>query len=671
MKAAFIGWFFGMNGRNQFLKNETIYTPFFVLVLMKFSVLLLLSFLIFKVSFAQKEVRGNSSSTISASLKANIDNLNTIAHDVYLTLPDSARKIAENALMLSQQSNYSLGKGRSFYNIGQIYWSQSYYTISLFYLNSAIDYLPESNPLDLSDCYNSLGRTYADLENYTLALANLDKSLYFAGADTGRKAEAYSERAYVYCKLKNYDKAIQAAQYALKLNLAINATGNIAVIYARLGIIYRLKSDYHTALSYDDIALSMSKKTFNKRLRAKLYSEYALINNAQHNYEAAIDYANKGVALADSIGVIDAQTNAYKALVETYELKNDPKQALVYQKKYNSIKDSVNAAARLKTIKLIQNYYALNSRLNSIALMEANGNASKAKIKFQDKLILVLSLSLLVLISVLSITYYLYKEKKHLSSQLEQQHNELSDQKDVIVLQAANLQSVNGLKDKLLAVIGHDLRTPVANLSSIVEMFSDGYLTVDEVNDLMKNMNPIVKGAELTLSNLTEWAGSQIKGRNITLTNVDIFLLGVEMEQTFLHPLQLKNIEFNNLAYPGQGVLADENHLKVILRNLISNAIKFTHYNGVVTLSTIIEKDQLIISLKDSGKGLTPDEIKKLFYLDTHFSYSGTSGETGTGIGLLLCKELVELNGGKLNVRSEIGRGSTFYFNLPLIRAYA
>jgi len=156
------------------------------------------------------------------------------------------------------------------------------------------------------------------------------------------------------------------------------------------------------------------------------------------------------------------------------------------------------------------------------------------------------------------------------------------------------LQSVNNLKDNLLAVIGHDLRTPVANMSNIIEMFNEGYLDAGEVSELMKEISPIMKGAELTLSNLTEWAGSQIKGKNVNSTNVDIFLLGVEMEQTFMHHLQLKSIEFNNNAYAGQSVLADENHIKVILRNLVSNAIKFTDNKGNITLATQIKNNSII-----------------------------------------------------------------------------
>jgi signal transduction histidine kinase len=626
--------------------------------------------LIYKLSAAQTGAPVYSPVNTVSALHANIDHFNKVAYNIYLTFPDSARKLAEEALLLSQKTGYSFGKGRSFYNIGLIYWSQSYYTISLFYLNSATNYLPANKPLYLSDCFNALGRTYADLGNYKEALTNLSRSQYLAGNDIGRTAEVYSERAYVYCAAKNYDKAIAAAKYSLKLNSDIKAIGNIAVLYARLGTIYRYKKDYTNALIYDGASYALSLKTHNKRLKAKLFTEYALIYNLQHKYDEAISYAKKGVSLADSISVIDAEREGYKALVDSYELKNDLKNALAYQKKYHLMNDSVNNTARLKTMELIQSYYALNSKLNGIKLMELNDRENKTKIKAQNRLILILSFSLVILISVLSVTFYLYKQKKLLSNKLSLQHSALLDQNELIAVQSANLQSVNSLKDKLLAVIGHDLRTPVANMSNIIEMFNDGYLDANEVSDLMKEISPVIKGAELTLSNLTEWAGSQIKGRTVNSTNVDIFLLGVEMEQTFIHHLQLKGIEFINLAYAGQSVLADENHIKVILRNLVSNAIKFTD-KGNITIATQIENSSIIVSVTDTGKGMNNNEMEDLFSFSTHFSHSGTSGESGTGIGLLLCKELVELNGGKLAVRSWVGKGSCFYFNLPLVQAYA
>src|SRR6202012_3617077 len=211
----------------------------------------------------------------------------------------------------------------------------------------------------------------------------------------------------------------------------------------------------------------------------------------------------------------------------------------------------------------------------------------KSKIEFQHTIINILVASLVAVVILLSVTYYYYEQKKLLSNKLQQQHEELSAQKALIETQAANLEEVNSLKDKMMAVIGHDLRTPIANLHNILELFEGDYLTAEEVHVLMKDVSPIVKGTELTLSNLLDWAGSQIKGRSIDISKVDVFLLGAEMEQTFRHLLKQKQLQFINTAKPGQLAYADENHIKVILRNLMSNAIKFTNAEGKITLSTL------------------------------------------------------------------------------------
>jgi len=633
--------------------------------------LILLIVLMHNFSYAQRGHHAFSDPNSLESQQRHIDSLNDIAHNIFLAYPDSAHKIAADALILAEKLNYSFGKGRSFLNLGAIYWSQSYYPISLFYLKSALPFLSKKHPLYVSDAYRALGRTCADLKNYHDAQADLDTAAHYAGTDVATLAEVNNERSYIYCALKKYEKAIEAAKQSLKLNRKINAEGHIAVLYGRLGTIYLSQKKYMAALAYNDTAYRLGVKIHNRRLRAYTYAEFALANNAIGKYDDAIEFAKRGIALSDSIGVMDAENKSYSALIESYELKKDIKKALSLQKEYINVRDSLNAQAKLKTISLVQNYYDLNSKMSQMALMEIRDKDNKAKIESQHGLIITLTLSVLILSLILSATYYFYKQKEVLSTELQRQHKALLDQKQLIEVQTLNLQTVNNLKDKLLAVIGHDLRTPVANLSNIVQMFETGYLTFEEVHDLMKEINPVVKGAELTLSNLVEWAGSQIKGQSINSSSVDIFLLGVEMEQTFTHPLALKNIEFVNKAYPGQQVIADENHLKVVLRNLVSNAIKFTSNKGRIRLSTIIENNELIVSVEDSGKGMTAEEIDKLFFIDTHFSNSGTSGEKGTGIGLLLCKELVELNGGQLKVKSAIGRGSVFYFNLPLAKAYA
>jgi signal transduction histidine kinase len=410
----------------------------------------------------------------------------------------------------------------------------------------------------------------------------------------------------------------------------------------------------------------MSFKTNNRRLRAKTLIEYADNYNGLKQFDKAIDYATRGAALADSIGLMNGISDAYRTIMFSFEQKKDLANALKFQKKYNGALDSLNESDRRRNTELIQNYFALNARLNEIAVIEQKAKEDKNKIHFQNAIIITLIISLLVVLIALYITYYNFKQKKLLNSKLSRQHEALLVQKELIEEQSANLAAINKLKDKLLAVIGHDLRTPFANLRSIMALFGDNNLNLEDMHGLMKKMEPVIKGAELTLSNLLEWAGSQIRGINLTPSVIDINLVGEEMAQVYSYQLQQKNIRFQNIAITGHLVKADEKHIKVIIGNLISNAIKFTDDNGIVTLSSQVAGNELIVNVNDTGKGIAQDQLVKLFNLNSHFTQNGTMGEIGTGIGLFLCKELVEFNGGRLWVKSEVSRGSTFSFSLPL-----
>ena len=316
--------------------------------------------------------------------------------------------------------------------------------------------LPQNKPMLLAECYDIMGRTYADLGNYPEAFNNLAKSEHFAGNDPEWRGEAHSERSYVYVKLKNYDQALKEIKEALILNKIKGSDGNIAILYGRLASIFRYKKDFTKALAYLDTAYRMSLEIRNNRLRATTLNQYAFCYNQLHNYDKAIDYAKQGAALAERIGVVDALSTSYRAIITGYEQQNNMKQAMAYQKTYNHLLDSLNKFDKVKNTEIIQGYFELNSQLAEIELIEQNNLDIQAHIKLQRTIIIILAISLLVVIAVLSVTYYFYKQKKLFGSKLHKQNEALINQKQLIEAQTANLENISKVKDKLLAVIGHD-----------------------------------------------------------------------------------------------------------------------------------------------------------------------------------------------------------------------
>jgi signal transduction histidine kinase len=595
----------------------------------------------------------------------NINKNNQQAFHLYLTNAVTARKLAEEALVTSKKINYSAGIGQSLLNIGITYWSQSYYPISLFYLKSALPYLAHANQGLLSDCYRFMGRNYTDIKEYNTGLAYARKAEQLAGGDKLRLEEAISSYSYIYTRLHQYDKAIAFTLKALKLASAVDDRGDVGILYGRLCTDYIKQHQFNLANKYCDSAYNIGLAVNNKRLKANMLVNRSVILYNRQKYQDALKYAQKAVSLADSAGIIDIELNADKSFIRIYQDQGNAKQALFYSNKYMLLVDSVNSINRVKSAGLIQDYFKLNTRLQDMNLVEHDNRANSMLIRSQKTTITVLFVAMSVLLIALYTLYRYYKQKNELSKQLQEQHLTTLAKNELIEAQAQHLEGLNNLKDKLLAVIGHDLRGPIFNLRNVTDMFEEGHFSSDDLHQVMKSMNPVIKGAELTLSNLLEWAGSQIRGNNIETACVSLLPAIEEIEQSNKHLMDQKQITFINKIKMGDLVMVDDNHLKVILRNLVSNALKFTPNHGTISVEVHPKDDYLVVSIKDTGHGMSTEEIGKLLSVKTHFSKKGTAGEKGTGIGLLLCRELIELNGGELWLQSELEKGTVFHFTLP------
>jgi PAS domain S-box-containing protein len=232
----------------------------------------------------------------------------------------------------------------------------------------------------------------------------------------------------------------------------------------------------------------------------------------------------------------------------------------------------------------------------------------------------------------------------------------------------AELVEINAVKDKFFSIISHDLRGPLGGLKGILEIMAKSYNSLDDNEKLN-----IISEAALTsnrifalLENLLEWSRIQIGKIPFKPQKIDLLLLVRNIESLYNQNFKNKEIKFKVDINPGISVFADLIMTQTILRNLVSNAIKFTNPYGTVSISSELEGDSVIIKVIDTGVGIETENLTKLFRTDTSYSTEGTAKESGTGLGLILCKELTEKQGGKIGVESEKGQGSTFYFTLPI-----
>lgn len=221
-------------------------------------------------------------------------------------------------------------------------------------------------------------------------------------------------------------------------------------------------------------------------------------------------------------------------------------------------------------------------------------------------------------------------------------------------------------RDTLYSVIAHDLRSPLGSLkmmNNAILMMVDKNQVSDEVYEMLQMMNKTSEEIFQLLDNLLKWAKNRLNKQNIYRQQVDINSIVNSTAEIFIPMATQKGISImlEGLDKELMGS-TDIDMVKTIVRNLISNAVKFSYEKGLITVSTKTDGDFVVVSVKDSGKGIKKEDQGKLLRSNTHFTSYGTNNEKGSGLGLMLCKDFVEQLGGKLWFDSEEGKGTTFYF---------
>jgi PAS domain S-box-containing protein len=229
-----------------------------------------------------------------------------------------------------------------------------------------------------------------------------------------------------------------------------------------------------------------------------------------------------------------------------------------------------------------------------------------------------------------------------------------------------DLYNSNKTKDKLLSIIAHDLRSPLNNIKSLIELKSADVISFEEFTNYLDDMKVSIAQVSDAMENMLQWAFTQKDGFTANKSKVNIMDTATMAADLYTRSFQDKHIAFSNNASTEHFANADANHVFLILRNLINNAIKFTPENGSITIETGQQGDVVRISVRDTGVGMTAEQLDSLRKHASLQSTHGTNGEGGTGLGLNFCFEIAEKGGGHIEVASEQGKGSVFTLVLPV-----
>ncbi|PKL83535.1 MAG: hypothetical protein CVV24_04515 [Ignavibacteriae bacterium HGW-Ignavibacteriae-3] len=563
---------------------------------------------------------------------------------VYRNLGDYYNSISlyKKALRLAEEMQDSAQIAYAYNNIGGIYRLEGNYKSALEFIFDALSIFEKiGDKKGMSFCTINIGLIYDREKNFDKALEYLNLTLKLRQEilDQSGSALALDLIAHVYFDLGKVDEAMKYFREVEVEYTRLDDKKGLASIWGGMGQVYSLKKKYREAIDYYKRALDMSHNI--KFIEGQIVNH----NNLGLAYAQLGDFKdadiNFGEALKISAGSreILPQLEFYKSFARYKEIRKNYKEAIFYLKKYYSLKDSIGSQKNIRFINELEaSYKADKIEKENIILMK-----DIAAEKKQTNYLIIISL----LIIALSVFIY-----------IRYRSNKITNQK---------LRELNALKDKFFGIIAHDLRNPfsaIFNFSDIlIKNFNE--LKEEEKKDLVDSIDLAGRKAYKLLENLLEWALLQTNGIIYTPTNLKLSQIVKETFYLVQALADKKNISLGEDINEGMIVYGDEEMIKTVLRNLVTNGIKFTENNGRILVSARKNSTHYEISVEDSGCGIDKELQEKLFKIDNVYTSEGTGGERGSGLGLILCKEFVEKNGGKIWVDSEPGKGSKFIFTLP------
>ena len=472
-------------------------------------------------------------------------------------------------------------------------------------------------------------------------------------------------------KQQDYSVARENYQKALQLALALGGPHQVAISYNHLGQISRQQSEYLQALEYYQKALDINREMNSQPDIAESYQEIAHLHEDMEQYQQAIDYANNGMILAQKIGIKQTARETAEILYRCYRVLDNYKVALEYHELAMVYQDSLLDEENAKEIQKLTFDHELTQREKENELLRAKTQWQAQQVDWQKNIRNFFILACVLLCALVFLFILMRRKEQKTNLLLNQQNEEISSTalnltraNAEIILQRDALEEANRSKNKLFSVISHDLRSPLNSLQGLFMLLQDGHLSAHEVQELLPELSQRLHQTYGLLDNLLIWAKSQMEGIRAHPAMLKLLTVVEQTEQSVIGQAKHKGITIEVDVSPSLHAYADLDMVMIVLRNLLTNALKFTDEGGRVSIIGSRQQDFIHLQVKDCGVGISEENQKQLF-VENSISTTGTLGEKGTGLGLLLTKDFVEKNGGTIWAESVVNVGTTFTFTLP------
>lgn len=608
--------------------------------------------------------------------------------------PDTAIAYANKAIKLLAQQQDSAAMAEVFYYLAAGHYIKSDFANAIEHYKTSAKCYDSSNLERTSDILNNLGITYSTLGQYPLALTYYLEALKIRERinDTPGITLSLGDIGRIYSSLKKHQQALSYITKCLELQKYVTDKASRMSNFENAGNVYLMFADTTNAISVFkkaiDEAQSANLVGEVNRIRVNLAETYIAMGRYD---EAAKEYKlsaqnnesigspaisamimrgegrilvhdkkiNEGVkrlkAAADLFeenGMMEHKLETLLELSSAYELLGDYRNAYQIVKQQIALKDTLNDNEINNKVQQLQYDYELDKKQATIKLLEKDKLLAQSKSDKKSIVLIVLIVGFVVVIGFLIVVYRSrMREKKS---------------KQLIEIQAQHLTTLNNYKDKVFSVLSHDIRDPIGSLSTAMTLLDEDVISKDDFLSFKNSIQNQLSSVTLLIDNLLKWSGNQfsghIKNTPSPINIKSLFQLSIDVLK---NQAAKKHVEIVTDISESLTAYADTDQVDIIIRNIIINAIKFSHQQGVVTINGQEENNMVSINIIDAGVGMSREQLNSIFSTENNKSTRGTMGEKGTGLGLIVCAEFAKANNGTLTATSNPDKGSTFTLTLP------
>lgn len=598
-----------------------------------------------------------------------------------------------------------------FYHLGKYNQTKGNFDKAKFYyLKSLALSRKKNNEKQLALLLPSLGKYYITEGKLNFALSCYQEAFHISERrnDHFLSADICHHLGGLYLELKEFNKAINYHRMALKYRLDMNYPGELAKSYNSIGKIHLNLHNLDSAEYYFNTSLALCKKTDYIKGLVKALGNLGKVHRIKGEQKAAAAYLHESLAIAKSIGydngiaeasldigelstaknAVDSaifyyngalskfgKTNynedllrVYKGLYGSYVSKADYKTALAYHESVLETEKKLLDVENKRQLAIVNISFDTERKEQDYKVLLKDNELKASLIKSKNTFIWLIVAGLSFTILLCLYVYNRFYIKKQDNKKLQELNYTITDQNIQLKKLNREIESVSKEKDKLFSIISHELRNPLYWLQNVAEVLSRKHskMPADKISKTLSSLDESAKNVYHLMDNLLHWSRSKLNRVHPVKLEHNLFTLISDTTRIYETFFQQKEISFFIDIPATVYIYADADLLACVVRNLVSNAIKYTPSGGRIKIQHQLNANVVTLVISDSGKGISENELTNLFLFKEGISMPGLLQEKGSGLGLKLCKDFVELNDGIIWVESIVGVETRFFFTVPL-----